>query len=662
MKHIITFLNRKGGMGKTTLALNLAAVFAAELKLNTAFLDYSESAYDTEIILDAGGGYRFDESRPLADYMLKKENFFLFWAGAPGLTRLIEKINDKTDILIVDTNGLPPEHLLEISDKLFIPGILNPLDIKFSNYTAQWLLSMNYPASLVEYLVNKNTSRIFSLEDIQEVMKKIKVKAAFNYEKEIEDCAAKGELYYLKNKKSDFITNLKKLAEEIANNAGTKDHLGIIRNMKIDVKQQVLQSCLPAAAEGETAIPRERKSNKKGGELKDKYSGLKKQVHELLFDEIDIKNLEKDALTHPDKKARIHGEVKTKIRSILDKIDGSPTNRDEREVFIKDVFNEVAGYGAIEDMLANPDITEIMVNKHDEIYVEKGGKLALAGKTFTDDRTVLRAIERIVMPLGRRIDESMPYVDARLPDGSRVNAIIPPLAIDGPVLTIRKFSHKKLTFNDLMNFGSITQEAVDYLREAVVKRKNMLISGGTGSGKTTLLNVLSSFIPEDERIVTIEDSAELRLPQDHVVRLEARLANIEGKGEVTIRDLVRNALRMRPDRIIVGECRGGETLDMLQAMNTGHEGSMTTVHANSPRDALSRLDVLVLMSGAELPLRAIREQVKSALDIIIQQSRFKDGSRKITHISEITGMEGDTILSHNVFEYGKDGLVRADRV
>jgi pilus assembly protein CpaF len=322
----------------------------------------------------------------------------------------------------------------------------------------------------------------------------------------------------------------------------------------------------------------------------------------------------------------------------------------------------VTGLGAIEGLLADPEITEIMVNKYDEIYIEKKGRLTLSGTAFTDDSTVLRVIERIVLPLGRRIDESMPYVDARLQDGSRVNAIIPPLAIDGPVLTIRKFSNKKLTFDDLEKFGSITREAVEYLREAVVTKKNILISGGTGSGKTTLLNVLSSFIPSDERIVTIEDSAELRLPQEHVVRLESRAPNIEGKGEVSIRDLVKNALRMRPDRIVVGECRGGETLDMLQAMNTGHEGSMTTVHANSPRDALSRLDVLVLMSGAELPLRAIREQVKSAIDIIIQQSRQKDGSRKITYISEITGMEGDTILMHNVFEYGDKGLVRADRV
>ncbi|HDQ25206.1 MAG TPA: CpaF family protein [bacterium] len=377
---------------------------------------------------------------------------------------------------------------------------------------------------------------------------------------------------------------------------------------------------------------------------------MRREIHRRLFEEMDIKNMEKDAFTHPEKKSRLFGGLREKIRIILDTVEGAPQEKEQREELVEDVFNEVAGYGAIEEYLKDPSVTEVMVNSYDRIYVEKKGRITRAVNNFTDDSMVLRAIERIVLPLGRRIDESMPYVDARLPDGSRVNAVIAPLALDGPVLTIRKFPGKKLQIEDLIGFGSITREAADYLRQAVVDRKNILISGGTGSGKTTLLNVLSSFIPGDERIITIEDSAELRLPQEHVVRLEARPPNIEGRGAVTIRDLVRNSLRMRPDRIVVGECRGGETLDMLQAMNTGHEGSMTTVHANSPRDALSRLDVLVLMAGTELPLRAIREQIRSAIDIIIQQSRMKDGRRRVTAIAEITGMEGEIILSHNVFE------------
>jgi pilus assembly protein CpaF len=325
----------------------------------------------------------------------------------------------------------------------------------------------------------------------------------------------------------------------------------------------------------------------------------------------------------------------------------------DRDKIAGEIFDEVTGLGAIQELLRDDDISEIMVNGHDKIFIEKGGKIEDSGREFTDGQAVIRAIERIVMPIGRRIDESRPYVDARLADGSRVNAVIPPLALDGPVITIRKFSKNKLTISDLVKFGSLTEDAADYLEKCVKNRKNILISGGTGSGKTTLLNVISSFIPADERIVTIEDSAELRLPQEHVVRLESRPSNIEGKGEITIRELVKNSLRMRPDRIVVGECRGGEALDMLQAMNTGHDGSMTTVHANSPRDALSRVEVMVLMAGMDLPVRAIREQIKSAINIVVQQARFKDGKRKVTHIAEITGMEADTILMHNVFEFVK---------
>ncbi len=367
------------------------------------------------------------------------------------------------------------------------------------------------------------------------------------------------------------------------------------------------------------------------------------------YETIDVRKISGDMLADNSKKEKIMNEMLAKIREIAFEVCG---NRGEKyEETVKAVYQEVAGLGAIEDLLKNPAISEIMVNGKDKIYVETSGKIMLTKAAYTDDDSVIRAIQRIVMPLGRRIDESSPFVDARLPDGSRVNAVIPPLSVDGPVITIRKFSNKKLTVDDLIRFGSINEKTAAYLNSAVKERKNILVSGGTGSGKTTLLNVLSGFIPEDERIVTIEDSAELKLSQEHVVRLESRPANMEGRGEITIRDLLRNSLRMRPDRIIVGECRGGEALDMLQAMNTGHEGSMTTVHANSPRDALSRIEVMALMSGVELPHRAIREQVKSAIDIIIQQSRLKDGTRKVTAISEVTGIDGDIILMQDVFNF-----------
>ncbi len=344
------------------------------------------------------------------------------------------------------------------------------------------------------------------------------------------------------------------------------------------------------------------------------------------------------------------------INEIIDHIGERLPSTIEREELSSEVLNEAIGLGPLEELLSDSSITEIMVNRFDEIYVERGGKLTKTGVQFTSDAAVLSAIERIVSPLGRRIDESSPMVDARLKDGSRVNAIIPPLALRGSCLTIRKFSEFKLYDTDIINFGAAEERMMAFLKMAVVQRKNIIIAGGTGSGKTTLLNVLSDYIPTDERIVTVEDAAELKLSQPHVVSLEARPPNMEGKGAVTIRDLVKNCLRMRPDRIVVGECRGGEALDMLQAMNTGHDGSLTTAHANTPRDTIARLEVMVMMAGMDLPAQAIREQVASAIDLIVQQSRYSDGSRKITHITEITGVEAGIVQLQDIFKYRQTGL------
>lgn len=327
-----------------------------------------------------------------------------------------------------------------------------------------------------------------------------------------------------------------------------------------------------------------------------------------------------------------------------------------RQQIYRDVLDDLLGYGPIQPLLDDPDITEVMINGPNQVYTERKGKLTLTNVKFEDDDHVLRIIERIILPLGRRVDADTPTVDARLPDGSRVNAVIPPVAIDGPNITIRKFFTDKLTIQQLIEFGSITAKMAEFVRACVVSRLNIVISGGTGSGKTTTLNILSGFIPEDERIVTIEDAAELQLHQDHVVRMETKAPNIDGTGAVSIRDLVRNSLRMRPDRIVVGECRGGEALDMLQAMNTGHDGSLTTVHANAPRDALSRLETLSLMSGLDMPLGVIREQIASAVDLIVQQSRLKDGSRKITYITEVAGMEGNTIVMTDIFRFEQTGV------
>jgi pilus assembly protein CpaF len=327
-----------------------------------------------------------------------------------------------------------------------------------------------------------------------------------------------------------------------------------------------------------------------------------------------------------------------------------------RDSLFKEILDEILGFGPIQSLLDTPEVTEVMVNGCDKVYVERKGKLTKTDITFENDEAVLRLIDRIILPLGRRIDSDSPTVDARLPDGSRVNAIIPPVSIDGPTITIRKFQKGKLTVEQLVEYGSITYNMAEFLRACVVSRFNIIISGGTGSGKTTLLNVLSGFIPTDERIVTIEDAAELRLQQDHVVRLETKPANLDGSGSVMIRDLVRNSLRMRPDRIVVGEVRGGEALDMLQAMNTGHDGSLTTLHANAPRDATSRLETMCMMAGMDMPLKVIREQIASAIDVIVQISRLRDGSRKVVGITEVSGMEGETIVLTDIFKFEQSGI------
>jgi pilus assembly protein CpaF len=378
------------------------------------------------------------------------------------------------------------------------------------------------------------------------------------------------------------------------------------------------------------------------------YLDLKQRIQNRLLAELD-----------PSMDLSRKNEVRAHIEELFAAIlaeENMVLARAERQRLFDQIVAEIQGFGPLEPLLADETITEIMVNGPKNIFVERKGTITRANVAFEDDEHVMRVLDRIVAPLGRRIDESSPLVDARLPDGSRVNAVIRPISLVGPTITIRKFFKKPLTIEDLIRFGSMTKEIAEFLRACVIARLNIIVSGGTGSGKTTLLNVLSSFIPNDERIVTIENAAELQLRQEHVVTLESRPPNIEGKGAVTIQDLVVNALRMRPDRIVVGECRAGEALDMLQAMNTGHDGSLTTLHSNSPRDTIARLEVMCLMAGMELPVRAIREQIASAVDLICHQERLRDGSRKIVKISEVQGMEGDMITMSDIFEFEQTGV------
>ena len=389
-----------------------------------------------------------------------------------------------------------------------------------------------------------------------------------------------------------------------------------------------------------------------------RIQAIKRQIHAELIKRLDLKRMTASRVDEPELRNSAQRVIHEIVKEVRDKL---PSGLDAQKL-AKEICDEALSLGPLEDLLADPEVTEIMVNGCDNVFIERKGKLYRSDKRFLNDDSVMAIIERIVAPIGRRIDESQPYVDARLRDGSRVNAIIHPLSLIGPCLTIRKFSKDPFKVQDLISFGSICQEMADFIRASVLMRRNIIVSGGTGSGKTTLLNVLSSYLPADERIVTIEDAAELRLSQPHVIRLEARPPNIEGKGAITIRDLVRNALRMRPDRIIVGECRGGEALDMLQAMNTGHEGSLTTVHANTPRDVISRLETMVLMAGMDLPARAIREQIGAAIHLIVHISRFSDGTRKVAKITEVVGMEGESITMQDIFIFNQRGVDQHGKV
>jgi pilus assembly protein CpaF len=382
---------------------------------------------------------------------------------------------------------------------------------------------------------------------------------------------------------------------------------------------------------------------RRSARYEDPFGPLKRSVHEELLEVLGPKLYD----THLDER-ELEQQVTHTLQAVLQR-DETPMTTADRARVAQEVADDILGHGPLEPYLRDPDVSEIMVNGHDQIYVERNGRLQPVGASFADEAHLRRTIEKIVARVGRRVDESSPMVDARLPDGSRINAVVPPVALDGSLLTIRKFGVEPLTMGHLIRFGTMTPQVADFLRLCVQGRLNIVIGGGTGSGKTTTLNVLSAFVPEDERIVTIEDAAELQLRQDHVLRLESRPANLEKRGEITIRDLVRNALRMRPDRIIIGEVRDGATLDMLQAMNTGHDGSVTTIHSNSPRDTLSRLETMVMMANVELSQRAIREQMASAIDLIVHQSRLKDGSRRLTHVTEVQGMEGEVVVLQDLF-------------
>lgn len=655
MSKIISLFGSKGGVGTTFLTVNTALIFAsldkdksiAILELNTkrggdlvllTGLKNPKTLFDILPLLDdidpemLKGFFSTDHSKiDVLSMPVSLKDSQSVIASLPEIIKLLKVSYDYVFIDMEDVFNKVYLKAIEESDLCLLVLTPDLLATKGAKQVMFLWESLHFSPELIEVILN--------CEGITSGLLKSEVEANLGI-------PIKFAVSYSKDEVLQSIHSGKPLVE-------SSPHLSISRQIK-SLSSKIPEILRDTKVKKSTTFQVTEKDTPDYELKKIDEAKIKIKIHTLLVEEMKKKNIgiETTIITS----AELKDEVLKTVEKIFSSEVSEIKSKNDRDRLIKEVLDEALGLGPLEDLLKDNEITEIMVNNKEQVYIEKKGKLFLSDKKFISDKQLLSVIERIVTPIGRRIDESVPLVDARLLDGSRVNAVIPPLALKGPSITIRKFSKKRWTIEDLISYGSLSKEAGEFIRICVLSRKNIVISGGTGSGKTTLLNVVSSFIPSDERVITIEDSAELNLPQEHVITLESRAANIEGKGAITIRDLVRNALRMRPDRVVVGECRGGEALDMLQAMNTGHDGSLTTAHSNSPRDTLSRMETMVLMAGMDLPLRAIREQISSAVDLIIHQSRFKDGTRKITHVTEVVGMEGDVITIQDVFLFKQTGI------
>ena len=561
------------------------------------------------------------------------------------------------DFIVVDAgknfndiflNTLNQAHLILL---LVTPDILSVYQTKWALDTLQFL---HFPLKMIKVVLNRAESLSgISWQEVKVTLPVDIIAQVSSEGKTVGQALNRGVPVVVDSPRARITQDLKKLSHTLA----TQPSLYIERKELDELKLK------EAAVEkgGAFWLAQEMAEEAPKAVLADEMDEiliLKRRIHNRLIDELNIKKMDLKVFSDAKKAKELKDKAQMLVTNLLAEEAGSLIpSQDVRKKIVKEIIDEALGLGPLEDLLADDGIADIMVNNKDEVYIEKHGKIELTSKKFISNEQLRTIIERIIAPIGRRIDESVPMVDARLTDGSRVNAIIPPLALTGPALTIRKFRKERMEIKDLLNFGALTPDMAEFIKACVLCRKNMIVSGGTGSGKTTVLNTLSSFIPEGERIITIEDAAELKLHQEHWVRLESRPPNIEGKGAITIRDLFRNTLRMRPDRIIVGECRGLESLDMLQAMNTGHDGSMTTIHANSTYDVLSRLDSMILMSGIELPVRAIREMVTSAVDMVVHTARLSDGSRKIIQITELAGMKDEMHINlKDVFIFKQVGL------
>ena len=656
---VITVFSNKGGVGKTFVCVNTATALAS-LGKKTLVIDL-----DFQAGQDMARMFNIAPRQSIVDILAELESsqnpetikkfvsihssgvhfitsvMNIRQAGqvTPDVIKLLfRRISPAYDYIIVDVGKNFTETLLSIFDMSNLILLVATPDI-LAVYQLRWgldvLQGQRYPSKMIQMVLNRAESHGgVAWQEVKDALGCDIISRIPSDGKTVGVALNRGIPTVIFNPKAKVSTSFIDLAHELEKEGYYINTTEVVRVRSAEEKKDdgfwekfgITANLSTKAAYG---IKKE----------EDEVTRLKKRIHEKLIDRMNLKAITPEALADPEQAALIKKQAERIIVDLLaDESDNFSASHQERSIIVTEILNEALGLGPLEDLLADQDVTDIMVNNKDEIYVEKHGKIMLTSKRFLSNQQVRSVIDRIIAPLGRRIDESVPMVDARLPDGSRINAIIPPLSLMGPMITIRKFGQDRHTMDDLLNkFKSLTPAMAKFIHAAVVTRKNMVVSGGTGSGKTTLLNIISEYIPDGERIISIEDAAELKLTKSHWARLESRPANVEGKGAVLIRDLFINTLRMRPDRIIIGECRGAEVLDMLQAMNTGHDGSLTTLHANTTRDAITRLNAMMLLSGIELPLRAVYDMVASAIDVVIQISRFSDGSRKITGITEVTG-------------------------
>lgn len=675
---IISVINAKGGTGASFVAANLAVGLALASKTPTLLIDLD---------LNAGGSLasqlslerkaethhlglltrsKIDVTR-LEEILLHHEREDVHLLPAPPVTHMAAIRPEQIYELLLVGNALYRNIVIDVAQprlnemmgvcldcsSLILPVVIPDIvSLQATSHLLADIRRNDFGLNKFELLLNMSgLSRDLMPEDIggyfQEQLKR-PLKLQLPYEPaEVIKSINRGIPLFYRSKQENLLNALADIVRHVLKTKPID-----VTEVNISHLERPSYHAISQGGGAQAAAPQSKAlmniTQAVAGWSPEKYRQVRQDLHARLLQEAKLHEMD---LENPEKREQARQSLRQKINEIMltDKIEIA--SRKERVMLIEEILNEALGLGPLEPLLKDETVTEVMVNGPEQIFIERNGKIELSHRQFLNAQQLRVVIDRIVSPLGRRIDESSPMVDARLPDGSRVNIIIPPLAIDGATITIRKFPTERLQVQKLVNYGSLTADMSAFLKGAVEARLNILICGGTGSGKTTLLNVMSSFIPSGARIVTIEDAAELKLDQQHVIRLEAKPANMEGRGQVTIRDLVKNSLRMRPDRIVVGEVRGGEALDMLQAMNTGHDGSLTTCHANAPREALSRLETMVLMAGMDLPIRAIREQISSAVDLIVHQSRMRDGTRKITHIAEVTGMEGEMITLQDVFKY-----------